>query len=113
MNKLLDWIDRLRAPNLTVRDRTALALQPGQVCMLRGVAGWRVQVGAGCLWVTESGDPADHCLTRGQHHMVRGRGLVVIEGLGSVATRLELLPARAPRGVRLLPMVTAPRRRTA
>lgn len=60
-----------------------LALAPGEVLSRSGVAGARLQLQAGRVWLTETGDAEDHFLVAGDHHTVRGTGRLVMEALGS------------------------------
>jgi hypothetical protein len=57
------------------------ALAAGQVLTRRAVAGLCVLCVSGRLWVTEAGSAVDHMLRAGEHCVVRGSGLVVIEAL--------------------------------
>lgn len=59
-----------------------VALAPAEVLCRNGVAGARLQVQAGRVWLTETDDAEDHFLAAGQQHTVRGSGRVVVEALG-------------------------------
>ncbi|WP_026097130.1 DUF2917 domain-containing protein [Ideonella sp. B508-1] len=59
-----------------------VALAPAEVLSRSGVAGARLQVLAGRVWLTETGDAGDHVLSTGEQHTVRGPGRVVVEALG-------------------------------
>jgi len=56
-------------------------LPAGGVLTRRGVEGMCVLCVSGRLWVTETGLAVDHMLRSGEHCVVRGPGLVVIEAL--------------------------------
>lgn len=56
-------------------------LPTGTVLTRRGVAGLCVLCLSGRLWVTETGLAVDHILRSGEHCMVGGTGLVVVEAL--------------------------------
>lgn len=97
-------------PNLSVPSGAVVALQSGQVCSLSGAAGWQLCVEAGSLWVTEAGDLADHCLTSAAPYVIRGRGMVVIECLGSGVARFRVRPGvtTLPRPSRIIPIASCP-----
>jgi hypothetical protein len=57
------------------------ALPRGTLLTRRGVAGLCVLCVSGRLWVTEAGVAVDHMLQAGEHCVVGGKGLVVIEAL--------------------------------
>ena len=92
-------------PELIVPSGAVVALQSGQVCTLRAAAGWRLRVESGSLWVTEATDQADHYLTDAgpdaEPYVIRKRGLVVIECLGSATARFRVEPEQVPEEARL------------
>lgn len=59
-----------------------VALAPAEVLSRSGVAGARLRVLSGRVWLTETGDAGDHVLSPGERHTVRGAGRVVVEALG-------------------------------
>ena len=56
-------------------------LPEGAVLSRRRAGGMCVLCVSGRVWVTEAGLAEDHMLLSGQHCLVRGPGLVVIEAL--------------------------------
>ena len=77
-------------------------LEPGRVWSLQRAAGARITVRAGQVWITESDCADDLFLGAGQHHVVAGRGRVVIEPQGrGAAAWVDVSgpgPSAAPRG---------------
>lgn len=93
-----------------------LSLRPGAVLTLaRPHDGYtRVQVDAGRIWLTQSGDAGDHFLAAGEDWLLCGEGAVVIECDGGEPARVRVwhageAPAHrsAPR-IRLSPARAAP-----
>jgi hypothetical protein len=88
------------------------ALRAGVVLTRRRIAGACVLCVSGRLWVTEAGFAVDHMLCAGDHCVVCGPGLVVIEALrdavlmqsDGIAGRTAIGPAKkspaGPRGRR-------------
>lgn len=72
-------------------------LDPGRVWSLQRAAGARITVRAGQVWITESGCADDLFLGAGQHHVVAGRGRVVIESQGTGCAALVEIAAPALR----------------
>ncbi len=101
-------------PRLTVPNGAVVELQSGQICTLRAVAGWRLRVESGSLWVTQADDQVDHYLTDTAPLVLCKRGLVVIECLGSSTARFRVEPEMAPDPVPKLALVRvrAPRPET-
>jgi hypothetical protein len=58
-----------------------VSLPAGSVLTRRAVPGLCVLCVSGRLWVTEAGFAMDHMLRAGEHCVVRGPGIVVIEAL--------------------------------
>ncbi|WP_338415450.1 DUF2917 domain-containing protein [uncultured Sphaerotilus sp.] len=69
-----------------------LSLRPGAVLTLaRPHDGYtRVQVDAGRIWLTQSGDPGDHFIAAGEDWLLCGEGAVVIECDGVETVRLQV-----------------------
>lgn len=59
-----------------------VALAPDEVLSRIGVAGARLRLQAGRVWLTEADDAEDHFLSAGDSYTVRGSGQVVVEALG-------------------------------
>ena len=55
----------------------------GTVFRFERATGTRISVHAGCVWITESGEPDDLFLCAGQHYVVVGSGRVLIEPQGA------------------------------
>jgi len=68
-----------------------LSLRPGAVLTLaRPHDGYtRVQVDAGRIWLTQSGDPGDHFIAAGEDWLLCGEGAVVIECDGAEPARVQ------------------------
>lgn len=80
-----------------------LSLRPGAVLTLaRPHDGYtRVQVDAGRIWLTQSGDVGDHFLAAGEDWLLCGEGEVVIECDSAEAARVRVWHAGpAPRQTR-------------
>jgi hypothetical protein len=54
-------------------------LQPRATLRLQGLAGARVTVGTGRVWLTETGCDADRFIAAGAPYRIAGAGVVVIE----------------------------------
>ncbi len=67
------------------------SLAPGQVRTLRLPAGASLAVTDGLLWLTRSGDPADHLLSAGTTFTFPRGALVVVQALRHEA-RYKRLP---------------------
>jgi hypothetical protein len=89
---------------------------------LAAARGMRVTCTAGLVWLTVAGEAGDVFLKPGDSHVVRGRGLALLEAIGSGQVRLEQAarpwPTRAQWGrvlrhVPALPRLLALRRRLA
>lgn len=76
-----------------------LSLRPGAVLTLaRPHDGYtRVQVDAGRLWLTQSGDAGDHFLAAGEDWLLCGEGAVVIECDGAETARVQVWHAGSVR----------------
>lgn len=55
---------------------------------LRSAKGVRVICTAGRLWLTVEGEAGDILLAPGDSHLIRGRGLALLEAIGSGRARL-------------------------
>ncbi len=66
-------------------------LPPMALLSVRGLAGSRVLVDVGRLWITESNDVADHFIGAGEVYRIRGAGVVVLQcdSAGGARFRLE------------------------
>ncbi len=56
---------------------------------LPGARGVRVTCSAGLVWLTVAGEAGDIFLRSGDSHVIRGRGLALLEAIGSAQVRLE------------------------
>ena len=63
---------------------------------LLSATGVRVVCTAGVLWLTVEGEAGDILLAAGESHLVRGRGLALLEAIGTGRVRFE----RAARPLR-------------
>jgi hypothetical protein len=61
---------------------------------LMSARGVRVVCTAGRVWLTVAGEAGDFFLAAGDSHLVRGRGLALLEAIGSGRVRFE--PAATP-----------------
>ena len=71
-------------------------LKQSELCLAHNVPirlpaarGLRVTCTAGVVWLTVAGEAGDILLLPGQSHVVRGRGLALLEAIGSGRVRLE------------------------
>lgn len=62
---------------------TALRLAPHILLGMDDCVGQVVELLAGALWLTEQGDPQDHCLYAGMRHRVRRPGRVLMQACGA------------------------------
>jgi alkanesulfonate monooxygenase SsuD/methylene tetrahydromethanopterin reductase-like flavin-dependent oxidoreductase (luciferase family) len=67
-----------------------LCLRHGQPLRLARAAGVRVDCLAGQIWITVTGEPADHFLQPGQSYRISDQGLALIESIGEGRVRLEM-----------------------
>ena len=72
-------------------------LAPHAVLPLRLPRGACVAVSAGRLWLTEAGDPDDHFIGAGEHHVVRRGGQVLLEGDSPRLAEFEVTMPGRPR----------------
>lgn len=95
---------------LTFPGPVVLHLRPGE---LLAIAGVRLVVRSGRVWVTRAGDPADHLLGDGAEMQIEpgARALVGAEGAAQVAVSPAPrdLPAALRRALRRLVSRRAPR----
>jgi Protein of unknown function (DUF2917) len=95
---------------LTFPGPVVLQMRPGE---LLAVAGVRLAVESGRVWVTRAGDPADHLLGGGAVMEIEpgSRALVSAEGAARIAVSDEPrdLPGELRRAVRRLAARLAPR----
>lgn len=74
---------------------TTLTLQPGRPLLMKGVAGARLQVMSGCVWITQYGQSRDFVLTAGRDIELDLPSPVVLSANTVACVRVEL--ARQPR----------------
>jgi hypothetical protein len=70
------------------RGPIVISLEPGEFLRLEDEACVRLRCEEGRLWVTSEKDPADVWLGNGEHALLGGRGLTLIEAV--CATRLRI-----------------------
>lgn len=56
---------------------------------LMSARGVRICCTAGCVWLTVEGEAGDILLAAGESHLVHGRGLALLESIGSGRVRFE------------------------
>lgn len=71
-----------------------ISLADNSPLCLRGARGACITCTAGTVWITVADEPGDIFLTPGQAHVVRGRGLAIVESMGAGSIRI----ARPARG---------------
>jgi quercetin dioxygenase-like cupin family protein len=73
---------RLQTPTASTRAGAGdvFELARGEVIALHGRRGQILQVSAGRVWLTQSGDPDDHFVAAGEQLALRRNDRVVIEG---------------------------------
>lgn len=81
----------MREPVVTVE---TIDLGYEQLLRLDAGAGRRVRVLFGGLWLTEEGEARDRIVRPGDEVPLRGRGTVLLEGIGPA--RVQILKAHAP-----------------
>lgn len=77
-------------------DKLPRSLVPGRLISLRGAQACCVRVESGRLWLTEAGDEDDHFLAAGDTHMLKGRGLVVLQCDSTEPALLQWSAVRPP-----------------
>ncbi|MBN8449273.1 MAG: DUF2917 domain-containing protein [Candidatus Accumulibacter sp.] len=69
--------------------KSELCLTDNAPIRLLSARGVRITCTAGLVWLTIEGEAGDVFLAPGQSHLVRGRGLGLLEGIGSGRVRFE------------------------
>lgn len=72
---------------------------PVRLMSARGV---RVTCTAGRVWLTVEGEAGDVFLAAGESHLVRGRGLALLEAIGSGRVRFQKAPSPFHRWMKSL-----------
>jgi len=77
---------------------TTLTLQPGRPQLMKGVAGARIRVMSGCVWITQYGQSRDFVLGPGREIELDLPSPVVMSASTLACVRVELngTPAAAP-----------------
>ena len=78
-------------------DKSELCLTDNAPIRLLSARGVRITCTAGLVWLTVEGEAGDVFLTPGRSHLVRGRGLGLLEAIGSGRVRFD----RAAQPVRI------------
>ena len=78
--------------------KSELCLTDNAPIRLLSARGVRITCTAGLVWLTVEGEAGDVFLTPGQSHLVRGRGLGLLEAIGSGRVRFDKTaqPVRIP-----------------
>jgi len=69
---------------------TTLTLQPGRPLLMKGVAGARIRVMSGCVWITQYGQSRDFVLTAGREIELDLPSPVVMSANTTACVRVEL-----------------------
>ncbi len=75
---------------------TTLTLQPGRPLLMKGVAGARIQVMSGCVWITQYGQSRDFVLSAGREIELDLPSPVVMSANTLACVRVELATAAHP-----------------
>jgi len=73
---------------------TTLTLQPGRPLLMKGVAGARIRVMSGCVWITQYGQSRDFVLSPGREIELDLPSPVVLSANSIACVRVELHQAR-------------------
>jgi len=75
---------------------STITLQPGRPLLMKGVAGARIQVMSGCVWITQYGQSRDFVLSAGREIELDLPSPVVMSASALACVRIELAGSAAP-----------------